>query len=101
MKGYMTKEGSLLLTFHEKREYEQGLLHGQVNGVPLIVEQTLIRPILPWEQRRKITMAQLAPVIIKAAKKAIKNKEEWVRLLDEDPHIGILYSENKIIVAKY
>ena len=45
-------------------------------------------------------MAQLAPVIIKAAKKAIKNKEEWL-LLDEDPHIGILYSENKIIVAKY
>ena len=99
MKGYITKEGSLLLTFHEKREYG-GLLHGKVNGVPLIVEETLIRPILPWEQRRKLTMAQLAPVIIKAAKKAIKNKEEWL-LLDEDPHIGILYSENKIIVAKY
>ena len=103
MKGYITKEGSLSLTFHEKRDYGQGLLHGKVNGLPLIVEQTLIHPILPWEQRRKITMAQLAPVIIKAAKKAIKNKEEWVRLgLDEEfPRIGILYSENKIIVAKY
>ena len=100
MKGYITKGGNLTITFHEKREYG-GLLHGQVNGLPLIVEQTLIRPILPWEQRRKITMAQLAPVIIKAAKKAIKNKEEWVRLLDEDPHIGILYSEKRIIVARY
>lgn len=102
MKGYITKEGSLSLTFHEKRDYEQGLLHGQVNGLPLIVEQTLIRPILPWEQRRKLTMAQIAPAIIKEAKKVIKNnKEEWVRL-EGFPYIGILYFEKrKIIVAKY
>jgi hypothetical protein len=101
MKGYITKEGNLSLTFHEKRDY-QGLLHGQVNGLPLIVEQTLIRPILPWEQRRKLTMAQLAPAIIKEAKKAIKNnKEEWVRL-EGFPYIGILYFEKReIIVAKY
>lgn len=102
MKGYITKEGNLSLTFHEKREFDQGLLHGNVNGLPLIVEQTLIRPILPWEQKRKLTMAQLAPVIIKEAKKAIKNnKEEWVRF-EEFPYIGILYFEKrKIIVARY
>lgn len=102
MKGYITKEGNLSFTFHEKRGYEQGFLHGQVNGLPLIVEQTLIRPILPWEQRRKLTMAQLAPAIIKEAKKAIKNnKEEWVRL-EGFPYIGILYFEKReIIVAKY
>jgi len=98
MKGYISKHGNLLLAFHEKREYG-GLLHGQVNGLPLIIEQELIRPILPWEQRRKLTMAQIAPIIIKEAKKAIKNKEEWVRL--EGFPIRILYSEKRIIVARY
>lgn len=101
MKGYIIKEGNLSLTFHEKRDYGS-LLHGQVNGVPLIMEETLIRPILPWEQRRKLTMAQIAPAIIKEAKKLIKNnKEEWVKL-EEFPYIGMFYFEKReIIVAKY
>lgn len=96
MKGYMTKEGNLSLAFHEKREFEQGLLHGNVNGVPLIIEQTLIRPILPWEQKRNLTMAQLAPVIIKEAKKAIKNnKEEWIKF----EGFRMLYFEKRMIIV--
>ena len=47
-------------------------------------------------------MAQIAPAIIKEAKKLIKNnKEEWVKL-EEFPYIGMFYfAKREIIVAKY